>query len=1114
MTHQKTPQGIRKALLQTVALVGMTAVLAPGLALAQEAAEEDVDEVIIVTGTRIARDPNVASPTPIQTINEEAITQSGVFNTADVLNDVPALMFSSTSETSNQDATRPDGQNTLDLRGLGEDRTLTLVNGRRFVSGVEGAQSVDIGSIPQALIERVDVLTGGASAIYGADAVTGVVNFVLRDDFEGLDLNVRGGISSEGDGEQYSGSALWGRNFANGRGNVTLSLGYENNPGLLMGDRDWAANNQVSDDDSNPALRFQQGEITPGGTPALANWYDLSNGYFPWGLRIPDRAAFETEYQAAFGVPANLNAAEIALFDRAADAPSRAILPNHAFSVSSRNGVISSGDFLFNGVDVNSNGQDDCTESFVGFNSTFEGGPDVFGLGPFGFNSFGALGGCWVAQNGGVRPYRDGLVAGNFNQFGGDGIENFFSQDIIVPKEQRVTMSLNGHIDLNDGVTAFGELLYSYHHVDTGGPLNTFYDLLYGAPDNPYLPAELQTLANNTGGLFITRDPTDLGPNVNTNERRTFRTVFGLRGDWENGWNWELAANVGEFTLRQTDRNDVILDRFFAAIDVVDADPGAGVTPVCRSDVDPFTPPPATVFDIPVWDTGFFTFTPGDGQCRPANIWAGDGAISQEAIGFITETSISHSRINQFVLSAQVGGELPFGLPAGHIGFAGGLEYRKETSQFRPPTGDQGFLPEGSPFPAGTNIHDVSNNFGTHFAGGESLFVPSHGDYDLSEVFAEISVPVLRDAPFAHELTIDAAARYSEYSTIGNATTWKTNAVWAPIQSLRFRTSVSQSVRAPNIFELFSPDQPGFFRPIDPCDVTELGNAPDPAVRTANCATALNAIGADPLTYTDPLSARFAGVVSGNPDLQAETADTVTIGFIAEPWFLDGFLLSIDYFNIRIEDAIAAPSSQDIVDNCYDSPTFPNAFCNLFTREDDSGSAQFGGFRFLRQQQVNFGAIESEGMDISARYRFGLFGSDWTLTAQATRTSNMDFFFDPGDPSAVDPELGEIFRPEWAGNFGVTAGFGRLQLGYNLQYIGEQLLRAAEIETYQNIYGAAAEADSMILHDLSGRFDLSDSITLFGGVDNVTDEEPYVTEFSWPSGPRGRFFFLGANTRW
>lgn len=173
---------------------------------------------IVVTGSRIAR-REIDSPNPVVVLSAATIEQSGRTNITDFLAQFPALLGSQT--TTGQDAV-----NLLSLRDLGSERTLVLVDGLRHVSGVPGSQAVDIRTIPQDLIERVDIETGGASAVYGADAVSGVVNFVLKHDFEGIRLRGQSGISSAGDVGTRFFSATLGKNFADGRGNIALAYDF------------------------------------------------------------------------------------------------------------------------------------------------------------------------------------------------------------------------------------------------------------------------------------------------------------------------------------------------------------------------------------------------------------------------------------------------------------------------------------------------------------------------------------------------------------------------------------------------------------------------------------------------------------------------------------------------------------------------------------------------------------------------------------------------------------------------------------------------------------------------------------------------------------------------
>jgi len=1112
-------------------------------ALQQQTSDAAEVEEIIITGSRIARDPNSISSVPVMSMGADEIRKSGEADIGEILNDIPALLTSNTSTNSiggvfgsgsGESAGASVGETILQLRGMGIERTLVLVDGRRHVAGVPGSQAVDVGTIPRALIERVEVLTGGASAIYGADAVTGVVNFVLKDDFEGLELDVNGGISEQGDGEFFTISGVYGMNFADDRGNFALAVDYTQREDLRAGDRAFSRNNGIADDLPNPALRFQAGDISSDATPNFARLFQPGTsfassvspcdrfgfnfcfGMFDRGLTIPDEDRFLALWQDAFPndpLP-SLTAAERALIDRAQNAPTRLIAKNPNFSISSAGGIILPGgggspfNTFLTGIDLDGNSTDDCLQSFVGFSATIEFSPPALG----------AVGGCWIIQeDGAVRPIRDGLISGEFNQFGDDGIPNTFDEDFLTPDQNNININFLTDYELTDGVTFFLEGKYVRQRTLSGGPLNTFWDLLTIAPDNAFLddlPAELAALGRSEG-LFITRDPADLGPNINKNIRETYRLVAGVDGEMDNGWEYSISGNYGKFEVKDLDRNRVIVDRFFAAIDsVIDPDTGEAI---CRSDIDA-TPPPTTPFNIPAFQPGFFTFNPGDGSCAPANILGGRGAISQEAIDFITTTVENNFEVEQAVFNAVLSGDTAefFEAPAGPVGFAFGTEFRSERSSSRFDPLVRGELPVDAP---GGNEGDlVADIFEGNPDGQRSLvFDPGSltrnvaGNFDVIEFFAEVSVPLIRGAFLAEELTVDAAFRFSDYSTVGSTLTWKAGGTYAPIQDIRFRGTYSVAVRAPNVTELFSPAQGAFFRPIDPCDqgeidaLIEAGDARGP-IREANCREA-----GIPEGFVDPLSARFVGETAGNPDLIEETARTATVGAVVQPRFLPGLTLSGDFWRISIEDAISAPSAQDIVDGCFDSLQFPdNQFCDLFRRNEDPTSPQFNGFSFLRQQQLNIGALISSGIDVTARYSFDIDEYRIDLSLSGTKVRRLDTFFDPSNPDANDPELGELQRPEWAGNLGAVISRGPVSVTWQSQYLGKQGLRSVEIETVDQIFGPAGITGSLFIHDISFTYDVMDNLQVYGGVNNLGDKDPFITEAAFPVSPVGRNFFLGA----
>ena len=1047
---------------------------------------------IVVTGTRLARDPNATAPSPITTVSAGDIRASGEADITEVLREVPALAASSTLADSLERgptaaAGGTAGQATLNLRGLGSNRTLVLVNGRRHVAGVAGTQTVDIATIPTALIETVDVLTGGASAIYGADAVTGVVNFNLRRNFEGIEFGGNVGISDEGDAANYRLEGIYGLNFAEGRGNVVIAGSFARLEELKTGARSFTRDNAQATSGltyQNPARRFQVGDITDA-TPNFAQRFNRGAGRFPVGFTIPTAAQFATFFPGRTPTPA-----EQALIDRAATAKPLVLPSFPTFAISSGAGQIYRADFRAFALDVNGNGIPDCQESFIGVTQ----------------------GGCYVTEPGGVvRPFRDGIVSTGLNQIGGDGTPETINQVSLIPQSERYDVNLIGRFEFSPAFEVFGEAKYvrSDTFAQPGAP-NSFYDLLLIRPDNPFIPQVLRGQATAGGGLRVSRDFFDI-PSLSSSDRDTYRGVLGLRGEIAPTLRYEVYANYGR-TDNSTTSLSVLPDRLFAAIDVV---AGPNGQPTCASNIDPTRRHPGSQF-FPVITPGFFTFTPGaNSGCTPINLFNGMFSLTPEQVDFVTEPTTTDVRLEQLVVSAQLTGDTAsfFNLPGGALQFAIGAEYREEKSNTRFDPLVLGLLPQGSPAgPAGTFVGDIDPRKQRLTFDTTTRVFNTGGRFDVKEVFGELSVPILRQQ-FFHELTVGGAARYSEYSTIGDAFTWNVNGTFAPIRDLRLRGTYAVAIRAPNVTELFSPQQGTVFRPVDPCDVNVIAGllaSSDPAVRgraqrrQSNCAAA----GAPP-GFTDPLTARFSGTAGGNPNLQEETAKTITAGAVLQPRFLPGLTISGDYYDIRIRDAIARVSAQDIVNSCYESTQFPNQFCDLFTRGPNFG------FTFLRQTDLNFGRFETAGVDANVSYNFRLADYRIALRAAGNWTEKVDLFFNPQDPTFVNPELGEVGFPEWSGSGSVSVGSGPFTATYRMQYLSRMTLLNVERERVLEEFGdPEGFGREMFIHDASVSFDVGREFTMFGGVNNFTDERPYRNALAYPVSPVGRSFFLGVRARY
>ena len=996
--------------------------------------QEEIEEVV-VTGSRIPVNTNTISSVPVQSVTEEDIRNSGEINIADIVSDIPALVSSLTAENS------LTGANSLNLRGLGGDRSFTLVNGRRHVAGFRGSQAVDVGTIPRALVKSVEVTTGGASAIYGADAVTGVVNFILKDDFEGFQVDLSGGVPERGGAQTTTLDVVWGSNFANGRGNAVVTFSSEMDEGLRFRDRSWSRDNGIAETLVNP---------DPNGPP-------------------------------------------------------RAVVEDPRFWLTSQEGSIAPG---FGGrgttyVDINGNGIPDCQES--------EGG------------RVGYLAGCWlVGDDGTVRVNQDGVVVDGLWGSGGDGGRVNFNRDTLFPQTDRQVVNFNVNYEFADNLRGFLETKYVRGETTVFNEQDTFYDTLEIRADNAFIPDALQPVVAQTGYLLLTQDPLDLSDNNNQKyTRETTRVVAGLEWEPADGHSVEVSFNRGMF--QQTDKtNAIYLDRFYSAIDSV-RDASGNV--VCRSTLDPSTDYPLDYFagsngfaDGNYYSDRYYSFTPGDGQCQPLNPF-GTYSASEAAQNFVTADLESTLKIQQWVFNVTAVGQFEVlqSVLDGPVGYAAGVERREESSDNRLDPLTLGVIPEGSPYEAGQSVNSISPWLYSFISFDNTQQYDTKGEYDVTDVFAEIRLPIFLDRDFTRELTLDAAIRQADYSTSGKANTWKVGATWAPIDDVRFRGTVSEAVRAPNISELFDPRLPiTVAASSDPCASTNINNGTD--AREGNCVAALTAIGVSQDTiftdgvydWTNPLTARFNGVSGGNPALDVETADTTTYGVVIAPSFAPGLVLSVDYWDVKIEQAIAAVSSDDILKGCYDSSNYPNLdFCNAFTRRGD------GGLNFLETGTINFAKLEAEGVDVSASYDWAMGENDFRVSLVGSRQKRLDRFFNPLDTSDVDPELQELRRPRVTGSLSLSWDRGPWSLGIQNVYQGKQAVDEIEevfgLGDNQAVYGDDGFFDSIVITDINGSYQYSDELTIYGAVNNVTDEEPWSTETAWPVGPRGRTFVLGVS---
>ena len=575
--------------------------------------------------------------------------------------------------------------------------------------------------------------------------------------------------------------------------------------------------------------------------------------------------------------------------------------------------------------------------------------------------------------------------------------------------------------------------------------------------------------------------------------------------------------NHGKFK-NTSEETTLYLDRVFAAIDAVEDENG---DIVCASDLDPndfyeidFFTAINGFADGAFASNRYYSFTPGDGQCAPLDPF-GTYSASEAAQDFVTADITSVLEVEQTIISGLATGQFDVldVILDGPIGYAAGVEYREESSDNRLDPLVLGILPEGTSFTPGVQVSEVDPFLSSFTDIDNTQQFNTFGEYDVVDVFAEIRLPILADRPFAKELTLDGAIRQADYSTLGSATTWKVGGTWAPVEDLSFRATLSEAVRAPNITELFDPELPiTIAATADPCDPGNVDEGSD--FREANCVAALQAAGVPNgeivdgdgnYIWNNPLTARFSGVSGGNPDLDVETAETFTAGVVFTPSFVEGLVLTVDYWDITIEDAIAAVGSGDILEGCLDSADFPNVpFCDQFTRGAN------GGLNFLRSGETNFAKLEANGVDFTASYSFDVGENTFGANLVGSYQEALDQFFNPSNLNEVDPEIGEVQLPELSGNLTLTWDRGPLSLAVQTSYQDEQSV--AEIEDI-DLYGAGAFFEETYIVDVNASYEYSDELSLYGGVNNVFNEEPFATQTAWPVGPRGTFFFLGLTYR-
>ncbi|WP_397602915.1 TonB-dependent receptor domain-containing protein [Sphingorhabdus sp.] len=1006
-------------------------------------AVEEAPIAITVTGSRIRR-PNLTSTIPVTTIVGEQFFQQGQTSIGDTLNDLPQLRSTFAQQNPGL-GIGIAGLNLLDLRGLGTSRTLVLVNGRRHVPAdiLVNAVSVDTNTIPNDLIERVDIVTGGNSAVYGSDAIAGVVNFVLRKSYDGIQFRAQVSVAEEGFGANQYVSGMYGKNFADGRGNVTVHGEYSRSERVFASDVPAFRRNDnfltIDADGGAGIVNGGDGFVDTAFFTNISSSTIHYNSLVPINQRnIPNAGACGNATTPNNGGPNTSGAA---------------FNCTYFFSDAGRL-TQQTGTRVGTGINpsiVNSNGQtgrEGKTVSVLPFNERL---------------SFNFLGHFQLSDA------ADFFLEAKWNRVNalGNNAGPSFNQGTggTVDFRERPRLD-NPFLNPADRATLAGLILASGCRTD----------LLVTCPATGNLTATDIANVNNGSYRFVaSRNLLDVGLRDARFQRDTFRVVGGLRGTFNDDWSYELSANYGKFKEDTTQDGYIDRQRFALAMD-------AGRNPVtgliqCRSQFDTASAVPLVGFAAPA-SANAARLAADIAACVPYNPFGSPD--NSASVAYFARTFTATASLDQFIASGFVSGDASqlFELPGGPLSFAVGAEYRRENASY------------------------VQDSFVTGgFTNAVSIPTFKPKAFVVQEAFGELRAPLLSDLPFAQELTLSAAGRVAKYQgKVGTVYSYNTGVDYAPIADVRFRANYSRAVRAPNVSETGFPLVPNFSNGfVDPCNPASIGTG----IRATNCLTAIGA--ANLATFTN--ITQSLPIVSGsNPNLNVEKSDSYTYGVVIQPSWVPGLSLSADYYDINVKGIIASVSPQGIVNQCYDSPTLNNIFCGQFTRWAGPGTGPLGETpgrvlgNSLINAPLNFANRKRRGLDVNLAYRKDLGPVDFSTSLIYTHNFEISNFQDPTNPKFETRLLGQLGDPKDEFRWDFDFGFDAVTFGYRLRYIGPMFfngystlfalngLPASNVDAFPDKKFA-----SVMYHDVRVDFDIGKDknnaeTRFYFGVDNVLDK--------------------------
>jgi iron complex outermembrane recepter protein len=822
----------------SVSVIALLAGLASSPVWAQGASPGT--ETVVVTGSRVIS--NIAnSPTPLTTLSASDLSQMTPTSVADALVKMPVFTGSTFPRQAYQNLT------ILNLRNFGPNRTLVLMDGHRVTPSLQDG-TVGIETLPMTLMTRTDVVTGGASAVYGSDAVTGVVNFILDKAFDGVKMDFNGGISTYGDGASFKIDAAAGTSLFGGRGHIEVALSSRKRD-LVM-------------DNARPY------------------------GWQPW-------------VQTGSGTTANPYVDT--QFAQRPTAP-------------------------FGGVVTLCGG---CAAT--GFNFYTSGV-----LSPYNPGKLTGTSNVTAAGDGGWNKYGSALNGVHVNTGFGR-----FSYDL----DDSTTFYINATAS-----EAANKTLYFPIKI---GPV-TFGGLYYR--NNPFLPAATQALLGNNGtnpAFFVPSTGTQ-GNNGGSNATNTFvmgkfldggpsqeqggtgvdrllSVTTGLDGKW-GSYNWTLYYSHGQARQNQVVTANQDYQHLYAAQDAVLAPPGTGPGGV-TSNVSNST--------IQCYAATQAATAAAYKNCVPLNPF-GPGPLSLASFNWINANTGTYTTNTMDNVEASITGS-PFDTWAGPVTVALSGEARFMSLDILALGENRNGLVDCT----GLRLCDPTAL--RWLSGGASMSASN----EVEEGAVEANIPLLKDSSMGDSLNIDVAGRYTNYSTSGGVETWKVGLNYGVNDLLRFRSTWSVDIRAPNLYDLFQPT------------TTSSGSGYfDIHTSTQN---------------------NTQVVTGGNPNLQPEVARTFTAGMVLTPGFFPGFTTSIDYYQVRLHNAVGQISGTNVsIQNLCNGSGGTSPYCALYVRPlpfSDTSPANYPTRVFSNTQ--NTALVEIQGFDLEANYAFEVLGGNWNARVLA-----------------------------------------------------------------------------------------------------------------------------------